>query len=277
MFSDSIELKTPDQLASMRQAGLVVARTLEALRTEVAAGVSTAEIDAFCRDRLAAEGATSNFLNYHGFPATICISVNDEIVHGIPGDRKLLDGDLVSLDFGAIVDGWHADSAITVAVGQIGEAEAELNRITEEALWRGIAAARIGGRVGDISNAVGSYVKSQAKVGGGRYGITEGFTGHGIGSALHQSPDVPNTGRRGKGAKVVAGMALAIEPMITLGTSRAAILEDDWTAVTTDGTWAAHHEHTITVTETGVWVLTALDGGVEKLGALGVPCGAPIP
>jgi len=275
VFSESIELKTPAQIASMRAAGLVVARTLEALRPRVVPGVTTAELDQFCRERLAAEGATSNFLNYHGFPATICISVNDEIVHGIPGSRTISDGDLVSLDFGAIVDGWHGDSAITVEVGNTSAEVAELNRVTEEALWRGIAAAKIGGKVGDISHAVGSYVKSQAKLSGGRYGITEGFTGHGIGSALHQSPDVPNTGRRGKGAKIVAGMALAIEPMITLGTSRAAILEDEWTAVTTDGTWAAHHEHTITVTETGVWVLTALDGGAARLAELGVPCGAP--
>lgn len=276
MFSERIEIKTPAQLASMREAGLVVARTLQALKPLVVPGVTTAELDAFCRDRLAAEGATSNFLDYGaadgdgGFPATICISVNDEIVHGIPGPRVVEAGDLVSLDFGAIVDGWHGDSAITVEVGRVAPEVAELNRVTEEALWRGIAAARIGGRIGDISHAVESYVRSQ-----GRYGLTQGFTGHGIGSALHQSPDVPNTGRRGKGARIVAGMALAIEPMVTLGTSRAATLEDDWTAVTTDGSWAAHHEHTITVTERGIWVLTALDGGAARLASLDLPCGAP--
>lgn len=275
MFSDRIEIKTPEQLASMREAGLVVGRTLAALRPLVVPGVSTGELDAFCRERLAAEGATSNFLGYHGFPATICISVNDEIVHGIPGERVLAAGDLVSLDFGAIVDGWHGDSAITVPVGDVTAEVAELNRVTEEALWRGIAAARLGGRIGDISHAIGTYVKSESKVGGGRYGITEGFTGHGIGSALHQSPDIANTGRRGKGPRIEPGMALAIEPMVTLGTSRAAILEDDWTAVTTDGSWAAHHEHTITVTPAGVWVLTAIDGGAARLAALGVPCGAP--
>lgn len=163
MFGEQIEIKTPEQFATMRQAGLVVGQTLQALKPLVVPGVTTAEIDAVAREHLAAAGATSNFLNYHGFPATICISVNDEIVHGIPGSRVVADGDLVSLDFGAIIDGWHGDSAITVAVGEVAHEHAELNRVTEEAMWRGIAAARIGGRVGDISHAIESYVKSQSR------------------------------------------------------------------------------------------------------------------
>lgn len=270
MFTDRIEIKTPAQLASMREAGMVVARTLESLRSAVVPGITTADLDVLARERLAAEGATSNFLGYHGFPATICVSVNEEIVHGIPGSRVIEAGDLVSMDFGAVVDGWHGDSAITVQVGEVRPEVAELNRVTEEAMWRGIAAARVGGRIGDISHAIESYVRSQ-----GRYGITDGFTGHGIGSAMHQAPDVPNRGRRGKGPRIVAGMALAIEPMVTLGTSRAAVLEDDWTAVTTDGSWAAHHEHSMTVSDDGIWVLTALDGGAARLAALGAPCAAP--
>lgn len=271
MFGGSIELKTPEQLATMRRAGLVVARTLQRLREAVAPGVTTGDLDALARECLAAEGASSNFLGYHGFPGVICASVNDEIVHGIPGDRVLAEGGLISIDFGAVVDGWHGDAAISVQVGTVASEVAELDRVTEEALWRGIAAARLGGRVGDISHAIESYVRSQ-----GRYGITEGFTGHGIGSEMHQAPDVPNRGRRGRGPKIVEGMALAIEPMITLGTHRAAILADEWTAVTTDGTWAAHHEHTITVTPEGVWVLTALDGGAARLAELGVPCAEPV-
>lgn len=270
MFGESIELKTPEQLATMRRAGLVVARTLEVLRAAVGPGVTTADLDALARERLAAEGATSNFLGYHGFTGVICASVNEEIVHGIPGDRVLAEGDLVSIDFGAVVDGWHGDAAISVPVGDVEPEVAELNRVTQESLWRGIAAARLGGRVGDISNAIESHVRGQ-----GRYGITDGFTGHGIGSEMHMAPDVPNRGKRGRGPKIVAGMALAIEPMITLGTSDAEVLDDDWTAVTTDGTWAAHHEHTITVTTEGVWVLTALDGGAAKLAELGVPCAEP--
>jgi len=270
MFGESIEIKTPEQLAVMRRAGLVVGRTLEVLRAAVAPGVSTGDLDALARERLAAEGATSNFLGYHGFTGVICASVNDEIVHGIPGGRVLAEGDLISIDFGAVVDGWHGDAAISVPVGDVAPEVAELNRVTEESMWRGIAAARLGGRVGDISHAIESYVRGQ-----GRYGITDGFTGHGIGSEMHMAPDVPNRGKRGKGPKILEGMALAIEPMVTLGTSRAAILEDDWTAVTTDGTWAAHHEHTITVTTEGVWVLTALDGGAARLAELGVPCAEP--
>jgi methionyl aminopeptidase len=263
-----IEIKTPDQIAGMRRAGLVVGRTLELMRSSVRPGISTGELDAIAEDHIRSSGATPSFKGYHGFPGSICASVNDEVVHGIPGDRVLAEGDVVSIDCGAIVDGWHGDAATTVAVGEVPAEVTELMRVTEEAMWRGIAAARLGGRVTDISHAVETHVRGQ-----GAYGILEDYVGHGIGSQMHQPPNVPNFGRPGRGPKLVRGLALAVEPMITLGTKDTRVLEDDWTVVTADGTWAAHFEHTFTLTPDGAWVLTALDGGEAALGALGVPFG----
>lgn len=268
MFDRGIEIKTPAQIDVMRRAGLVVGQTLELLRTTAAAGMTTAELDAIAHDSIRALGATSNFLGYHGFTGVICASVNDEVVHGIPGGRVLADGDIISIDCGAIVDGWHGDAALTVAIGDVPAEVSELMRVTEESMWRGIAAAALGGKVSDISHAIESYVDSQ-----GNYGIVEGYTGHGIGSAMHQPPDVPNYGRPGRGAKLVKGLALAVEPMVTLGTADTRSLADGWTVVTTDGSWAAHYEHSFTLTDTGAWVLTALDGGKAKLAELGVPFG----
>jgi len=268
MFDRGIEIKTPDQIASMRAAGLVVGRTLELLRTEVRAGMTTRELDDIARESIYAAGATSNFLGYHGFPGVICTSVNDEVVHGIPGSRVLRDGDVVSIDCGAIVDGWHGDAAVTVAIGEVPDEVTALMAVTEDAMWRGIAAASLGGRVSDISHAIEVAVD-----GAGDYGIVEGYTGHGIGSEMHQEPNVPNYGKPRRGPKLVKGLALAVEPMVTLGTADTRTLEDDWTVVTTDGSWAAHFENTFTLTDTGAWVLTALDGGQERLAALGVPYG----
>jgi methionyl aminopeptidase len=268
MFDRGIEIKTPSQIASMREAGLVVGRTLELLRSEVRAGMTTGDLDAIAHEHIIASGATSNFLGYHGFTGVICTSVNDEVVHGMPGSRVLRDGDVISIDCGAIVDGWHGDAATTVAIGEVPEDVTTLMQVTEDAMWRGIAAASLGGRVGDISHAIETAVDSA-----GDYGIVEGYTGHGIGSEMHQAPDVPNYGRARRGAKLVKGMALAVEPMVTLGAASTRTLADDWTVVTTDGSWAAHFEHTFTLTDTGTWVLTALDGGRERLGALGVPYG----
>ncbi len=263
-----LEIKTPDQISGMRRAGLVVGQTLELLRSSVRAGLSTGELDAIAEDKIRSSGATPSFKGYHGFPGSICASVNDEVVHGIPGDRVLADGDVVSIDCGAIVDGWHGDAATTVAVGAVPAEVTELMRVTEEAMWRGIAAARLGGRVTDISHAVESHVRGQ-----GAYGILEDYVGHGIGSQMHMPPNVPNFGRPGRGPKLVEGLALAVEPMITLGTKDTVVLEDDWTVITADGSWAAHFEHTFTLTPQGAWVLTALDGGEAALTALGVPFG----
>lgn len=274
-MAGGIELKSPEQILVMRRAGLVVARTLAALRDAAAVGVSTGELDRLARDELARAGATSSFLNYGAgwgipaFPAVTCISVNDEIVHGIPGERMLVDGDLVSVDFGAIVDGWHGDSALSFIVGEPRPGDVELSETTRLSMWRGIAAARLGGRVGDISAAIEGFVKSRPR----KYGIVREFTGHGIGSAMHQAPDVPNHGRRGRGTPIVEGLCLAIEPMLTLGGEATAILNDDWTVVTRDRSRASHWEHTMTVTRKGLWVLTAEDGGEAELTAIGAPFG----
>jgi methionyl aminopeptidase len=273
MFGDrGIEIKTPAQIEKMRVAGLLVGETLELLRAAVRPGITTAELDAIAEDNIRSHGGIPSFKGYSHppFPATICASVNDEVVHGVPGDRVLAPGDVISIDCGAIVDGWHGDAAISVAVGEVSDEVRELMRVTEESLWRGFAAAKLGGRVSDISHAVESYVRSQ-----GDYGILEDFTGHGIGTAMHQPPNVPNYGRPGRGAKLVRGLALAVEPMVTLGTHETDIEDDDWTVVTLDGSMSAHYEHTFTLTPTGAWVLTALDGGRARLTAMGVPYGGP--
>ena len=270
MFRDrGIEIKTREQILAMRKAGLVVGRTLELLRGEVKVGITTGDLDAIAEDHIRSSGATPSFKGYHGFTGSICASVNDEIVHGIPGGRVLADGDLISIDCGAIVDGWHGDAAITVGVGQVADELVELARICEESMWRGFAAARLGGRLTDISAAIEAHVHANSS-----YGIVEDFVGHGIGSAMHQPPNVPNFGRPGRGPKLVEGMALAVEPMLTLGKQDNHTLEDDWTVVTDDGRPAAHTEHTFTLTPQGPWVLTAIDGGEAKLAELGIKTGA---
>ena len=252
----------------MRAAGLVVAQTLETLRAAVRPGVSTAELDALAESTIRGAGAVPSFKGYSEppFPATICASVNDEVVHGIPGSRVLQDGDVISVDCGAILDGWHGDAAITVPVGKVAPTVEELIKVTEDAMWAGIAAFRLGGRVGDISHAVETHVREA-----GDYGVVEDYTGHGIGTALHQPPDVPNVGRPRRGPRLVRGLALAIEPMVVLGSAETALLDDEWTVVTADRSWAAHSEHTCALTEDGVWVLTALDGGAGRLAGLGIP------
>jgi methionyl aminopeptidase len=270
--SRGIEIKSPAQIERMRAAGIVVGETLALLTAAARPGVTTADLDALAEDHIRSQGAVPSFKGYSHppYPATICASVNEEIVHGIPGDRTLHEGDIVSVDCGAIVDGWHGDAAVTIAVGAVDVDTQELMRVTEEALWQGIAAARLGGRVGDISHAVETHVRSQ-----GSYGMVEDYTGHGIGSQMHQPPDVPNHGRPGRGPRLVRGLALAVEPMVVLGRPDSSVLDDEWTVVTRDGSRAAHYEHTFTLTESGAWVLTALDGGQARLEAMGVPYGGP--
>lgn len=265
-----IEIKTREQIDLMRVAGRLVGETLELLRGAVLPGVTTRELDTLAETHIRDHGGIPSFKGYSQppFPATICASVNDEVVHGIPGDRTLADGDVISIDCGAIVEGWHGDAAITVPVGEVGADVAELLRVTEESLWRGMAAARLGGRVSDISHAIETHVRSQ-----GRYGILEDYTGHGIGTEMHMAPNVPNYGRRGRGPSIVEGLALAVEPMVTLGSKHTDLLDDEWTVATVDGSVAAHFEHTFTVTPEGAWVLTAVDGGRARLGQLGVPFG----
>ena len=270
-----VELKTPDQLRTMRRAGLVVAEVHRAVREAAAPGVTTGELDQLARDILARHGAGSSFLNYGAawgyppYPGVTCISVNEEVVHGIPGPRELVAGDLVSVDFGAIVDGFHGDAAITFGVGELSEADQRLSDVTLESLWAGIAAAHLGGRVTDISHAIEKSIRARRE----RYGILKDYTGHGIGSEMHQAHDVPNVGRPGRGPRIVEGLALAVEPMVTLGSAVGVTLDDEWTVVTKDGSRACHWEHTITVTPKGLWVLTAEDGGEAELAARGVPFG----
>jgi methionyl aminopeptidase len=264
-----IEYKTPEQIQLMRAAGLVVADALDAVREAVAAGVSTAKLDQIAHEVIRSAGATPSFLGYQGYPATICSSVNAQVVHAIPSAAQVLgDGDLVSVDCGAVLDGWHGDAAVTVGVGEIPTRSRRLAEAAEEALWAGIAAAAEGvrsgrGRLTDISRAIELAIRAA-----GPYGIVDGYGGHGIGTEMHQDPHVLNHGRAGRGPRLVPGLVLAIEPMITLGSPRTVELADGWTVVTQDGSLAAHVEHTVALLPDGAWVLTARDGGVTRLGRL---------
>jgi methionyl aminopeptidase len=267
-----IQYKTPEQLVLMRAAGLVVHAALERMRAAVAPGVSTADLDAMAEDTIRAAGAVPSFKGYHGFPASICSSVNEQIVHAIPSERAVLaDGDIVSIDCGAILDGWHADAAITVPVGEVKPELLRMAEVAEEAMWAGITATARGaasgrGRLTDISHAIETAIRAR-----GRYGIVDGYGGHGIGTEMHQDPHVLNHGRPGKGPRLVPGLCLAIEPMITLGSPRSVELADGWTVVTRDGSMAVHVEHTVAIFDDGVWVTTAADGGAARLGALVTP------
>jgi methionyl aminopeptidase len=267
-----IQIKSEAEIALMRQAGLVVGRTLDTLKSAVAPGMTTADLDAIAEDAIRGEGAIPSFKGYRGFPACICTSINSEIVHGIPSKKAVMKaGDVVSIDCGAIVEGYHGDSAVTVPVGEVTPDKLELLRVTEESLWRGIAAASLGGRLTDISFAIESYIRSQPHPSGGSWGIVEEYVGHGIGTEMHQDPQVYNYAPKGagRGPKLEKGLALAVEPMVNLGSRLTRVLDDQWTVVTQDGSASAHFEHTFTLTEDGPWVLTALDGGKARLSELG--------
>ena len=262
----AIEIKDLDQLRSMRKAGLVVAETLKLIKEQAQIGMTTLDLNDLAISNLAKHGATSSFLGYHGFPAVICASVNEEVVHGIPNKRKLISGDLLSIDFGAIIEGWHGDAAISFGLGEVDPADQKLMDVCEQSLWQGIAAGKKGGKLTDISAAVEGYINSQ-----GKYGILREYGGHGIGSAMHQEPHILNFGPAGNGPELTVGMALAIEPMITRGNEKTKVLSDDWTVVASDSSKGAHFEHTYAITPDGkVFVLTAEDGGKQKLGQLGV-------
>ena len=259
-----VQIKTQAQLAKMAEAGRAVASALHAAADAVAPGVTTADLDAIARAQIAAAGAAPSFLGYHGYPATICACVNDEIVHGIPSSSRVLrEGDVVSIDCGASVGGWHADAALTVGVGTISAEVATLIADCERALWHGLAAARPGARLSDISHAVERSARAA-----GEYGIVEDYVGHGIGSEMHMDPPVPNYGRPGRGPVLAEGMALAIEPLLVLGSPNTRLLDDGWTVVSEDGSWSAHFEHTVAITMDGPWVLTAFTGP---------PAGVPVP
>ena len=235
----------------MRAAGRVVAEMHAAIRAVAASGVTTGDLDAVARDVLLAHGATSNFLGYHGFPAVICASVNDEVVHGIPGPRVLAVGDILSIDCGAIIDGWHGDAAFTMAIGAVSSQAQRLMDTADQALAAAVQAMRPGGNLGDIGAAIDQVVSAAG------FGSPRDYCGHGIGQAMHEEPDVENRGRRGKGPRLEAGMVLAIEPMLIAGGRNDVRESDDgWTVVTADGSFAAHVEHTVLVTDRGPEILT---------------------
>ncbi len=260
------QIKTDEQIGLMRAAGLVVADALQAVTQAVSPGVTGKQLDAIAEDVIRAAGAVPSFLGYHGFPASICVSIDNAIVHGIPNDTPLHEGALVSIDCGAILKGWHGDAAVTVPVGDVGAGAAALSDVTRSSLWHGLAHARAGGRLTDIGAAVERRIRGAAQ----DYGIVHNYVGHGIGTQMHMPPDVPNVGPAGRGPELVPGMVLAVEPMITLGAADNVTLDDDWTVVTMDSSLAAHWEHTVAVTSTGPWVLTAVDGGRAELEALGI-------
>ncbi len=261
--------KTADQLLLMRTAGLLVGQTLQMLRGELRAGLTTLELDALAEDFIRSHGGIPNFQLVPGYTHTLCTSVNDEVVHGIPGSRVLRDGDLVSVDCGAEVDGWNGDAAFSAVVGDPTAARPEdlrLVAVTEDALWAGIGAVAVGERLYAIGEAVEASIESAGEADSHEYGIIEQYVGHGIGRSMHEEPDIPNYGVRDRGPVVRAGFTGAIEPMVTWGQSETRVLADDWTVVTTDGSRAAHWEHSVAVTDTGLCVLTALDGGAARLG-----------
>lgn len=249
----------------MRRAGLVVADALDAVREATRPGRTTADLDAVAAQVIGRAGASPSFLGYHGFPGTICLSVNDEVVHGIPGARVLEAGDLLSVDCGAIVEGWHGDAAISLVVpgADPDPGDERLVAVTERAMWAGIATLLVGGHLGDVGSAVEDDVD-------GAFGIVEGYVGHGIGTTMHQPPEVLNYRTRERGPRLKRGLCVAVEPMLARGSPETRVLDDDWTVVTTDGSRAAHWEHSVALTEEGPWVLTARDGGRAGLAPHGV-------
>jgi methionyl aminopeptidase len=246
----TMTIKNEDEIRRMDEAGQVVALIHARIERAIAPGVMTAELDTIARDTLEESGAVSSFLGYHGFPAHICASINDEIVHGIPGNRRLRDGDIASIDVGAILAGYHGDSAWTYGVGQISEQAAALLRDTEEALYLAVDAATSGNRLGAIGHAVQSHARRLGR------GVVRNYGGHGIGRQMHEDPHVPNIGSPDRGVVLRSGLTLAIEPMLTLGSEDSTTLADGWTVVTADGSLAAHFEHTVAVGPDGGRVLT---------------------
>ncbi|BCA56747.1 Methionine aminopeptidase [Nitrospira sp. KM1] len=248
-----IILKTPEEIALMAKASKVVAEALEAVKKAVKPGVSTDELDRIAEDEIRSRGALPAFKGYRNYPKTLCASINEQVVHGIPSKRVLKDGDIIGLDLGAIVEGFYGDSAVTVAVGRIDDKTAKLVRVTQESMDRGIEQAVVGNRLSDISHAVQKHVEAAG------YSVVTEFVGHGIGRQLHEEPQVPNYGKPGQGPRLQHGMVLAIEPMVNMGGAAVRVLGDRWTAVTADGSLSAHFEHTIAIQPSGpAWVLSRL-------------------
>lgn len=247
-----ISIKTEQELERMRQAGRIVAEALAGLVERVRPGVTTASLDAWAERLIRQRGSVPSFKGYRGFPASVCISVDEEVVHGIPGRRRLREGQIVSLDVGVIFEGYQADAAVTVGVGKISSVAADLLQVTQEALKAGIAAARAGRRLGDVSHAIQVAAESKG------YGVIREYVGHGIGREMHEEPQIPNFGPPGRGPLLRQGMTLALEPMVTMGDYQTRVLDDMWTVVTADGGLSAHFEHTIVVTEGEAEILTRL-------------------
>ncbi|WP_068276827.1 type I methionyl aminopeptidase [Aldersonia kunmingensis] len=252
-----VPFQSAGELDAMAAAGAVVGRALVAVREAAKPGISTLELDQIAEQVIREAGAVPSFLGYHGFTGSICSSVNDRVVHGIPSPADILaEGDLVSIDCGAILDGWHGDSAWTFGVGEIDAADADLSEATRLSMEAGIAAMLPGNRLTDVSHAIELGTRAAEQAHGRSYGIVDGYGGHGIGRSMHLEPFLANEGAPGKGPELVVGSTLAIEPMLTLGTTQTVVLDDDWTVVTTDGSRAAHWEHTVAVTEDGPRILT---------------------
>ncbi|HXH25569.1 MAG TPA: type I methionyl aminopeptidase [Vicinamibacterales bacterium] len=248
-----ITCRSRSEIEKLRRVNQLVARILAELRAMVAPGVTTAEIDALAEARVRAAGATPAFKGYHGYPATVCASINEQVVHGIPSNRRLVEGDIVSIDLGARLDGFYGDCAVTVPVGRVSVEAARLLQVTEEALFHGIEAVRPGARVSDIGAAVQQHVEAHG------FSVVREFVGHGIGTSLHEEPQIANYGPPGRGPRLAEGMVLAIEPMVNAGKPAVKVLADSWTAVTRDGSLSAHFEHTVVVTRDGCEILTLLE------------------
>ena len=247
----SILIKSASEIEKMRTSGIALRKVHDAVKAAVRVGATTMDLENVAVAKMRELGAKSAFKGYHDYPAVLCTSVNNQVIHGIPSDRTVLrSGDVVSVDCGVIIDGFYSDAAVTHAVGDISPAAAKLLRVTEASLYAAIDKARAGGRLGDISNAVQAMCEKEG------YGIVREFVGHGIGKNMHEDPQLPNFGPAGKGPRLKAGMVLAIEPMINIGTADVKVLEDGWTAITTDGSLSAHFEHTVAITKDGPVILT---------------------
>ena len=248
-----ISVKNKDQIRLMKEAGRITGEALALAGEAIKPGMTTKQLDAMIRHHIEKCGAKPSFLGYGGFPGSACISINDQVIHGIPSSRVIEEGDIVKIDVGAFYKGFHGDSANTFPVGKVSDEAMKLINVTKESFWRGIAEAKPGNRVGDIGYAIQSYVEANG------FAVVRRYVGHGVGEELHESPDVPNFGTKGRGVRLCAGMTIAVEPMVNIGTHEVKELNDKWTVVTADGSLAAHYEHTIAITDDGVMVLTKID------------------